>query len=52
MRTRFVYQGNQHKYRHIVSGILTILRDEGIQGLFKVCFSCLFEGCRACYLVL
>ena len=36
MRTRFVYQGNQKIYRHILSGMYTIARNDGVRGLYNV----------------
>lgn len=36
LRTRFVYQGNERLYRHIVSGVHSIIHNEGFLGLYKV----------------
>ena len=36
MRTRFVYQGNEKVYRHILSGMYSIARSEGVRGLYNV----------------
>lgn len=36
MRTRFVYQGNEKVYRHILSGMYSISRSEGVRGLYNV----------------
>ena len=36
MRTRFVYQGEDKMYRHILSGMYTIAKKEGFTGLYKV----------------
>ena len=38
LRTRFVYQGNERLYRHIVSGTHSIIQSEGFLGLYKVSF--------------
>ena len=43
MRTRFVYQGNDKFYKHIATGIASIVRDEGLVGLYKGLFPCLLS---------
>ena len=46
LRTRFVFQGNERLYRHIVSGTHSIIQSEGFFGLYKVscCIYVLFIG--------
>ena len=36
MRTRFVYQGENKMYSHILSGMYTNAKKEGFTGLYKV----------------
>ena len=36
MRTRFVYQGENKMYNHILTGMYTIAKKEGFSGLYKV----------------
>jgi mitochondrial thiamine pyrophosphate carrier 1 len=43
LRTRFVYQGNERLYRHIISGTHSIIQSEGFFGLYKVSFVIIFN---------
>lgn len=41
MRTRFVYQADTKLYNHIITGITTIVKKEGVGGLYKGFLPCL-----------
>lgn len=41
LRTRFVYQGKDMYYKHILTGFASIIRDEGVLGIYKGLLPCL-----------
>lgn len=50
LRTRFVYQADKKYYNHIITGLYTIGKKEGITGLYKVCLV-MSSHCRDFFLV-